>query len=105
MSVRIVQCPQRAHTSVACGVGTAAIAGKSRRATSPLRVAFSPTTAPHGIVAESAESNFAGNLAFGRAVLLTRADGLEVPHYFSAYIICGGTACAVQILSHSRESL
>ena len=79
--------------------------GRSRRATSPLRVAFSPTTAPHGVVAESAESNLAGNLAFGRAVLLTRADGLEVPHYFSAYVICGGTACAVQILSQVRGGL
>ena len=59
----------------------------------------------HGVVAKSAESNLAGNLAFGRAVLLTRADGLEVPHYFSAYVICGGTACAVQILSQVRGGL
>ena len=81
--------------------------GRSRRATSPLRVAFSPTTAPHGVVAELlvAESNLAGNLAFGRAVLLTRADGLEAPHYFSAYVICGGTACAGQILSQVRGGL
>ena len=50
---------------------------------------FSPTTAPHGVVAESAESNLAGKLAFGKAVVLTRVDGLEVPHYFSAYVICG----------------
>ena len=105
VSVRIVPRPQYAHTSAACGVGTAAIAGEEQACDIATSRGFSPTTAPHGVVAESAESNLAGNLAFGRAVLLTRADGLEVPHYFSAYVICGGTACAVQILSQVRGGL
>ncbi len=104
MSVRIVQHPQYAHTSLAASAPLQLL-GRSRRAISPLRVAFSPTTAPHEVVAESAESNLAGNLAFGRAVLLTRVDGLEVPHYFSAYVICGGTTCAGQILSQERGGL
>ena len=86
MSVRIVQRPQYAHTSAACGVGTAAMAGEEQACDIATSRGFSPTTAPHGFVAESAESNLAGNLAFGRAVLLTRADGLEVPRYFSAYV-------------------
>ena len=96
---------RNAHTSAACGVGTAAIAGEEQACDIATSCVFSPTTAPHGVVAESTESNLAGNLAFGRAVLLTRADGLEVPHYFSAYVICGGTACAVQILSQVRGGL
>jgi hypothetical protein len=75
--------------------------GRSRRATSPLRVAFRPLLLPMGLW-QNQQSPTLLDLAFGRAVLLTRADGLEVPHYFSAYVICGGTACAVQILSQVR---
>ena len=103
--MRLVQRPQCAHTSAACGVGTAAIVGRTRRAASSLCVAFLLTTAPHGVVPDPADSNLAGNLAFGRSVLLTRADGLEVPHYFNAYIIYGGSAYAGQILCQVREGL
>ncbi len=73
-----------------CGVGTVAIAGEEQACDIATSRGFSATNAPYGVVAESAESNLAGNLAFGRVDLLTRVDGLEVPHYFSVYVICGG---------------